>query len=229
MVDAVGYIANLFFNWLGLFAAPFQDFNMLWIIIPIWISWFFAEFFQEKRGTSFGNAISNGIVPLWVGIDWGKTTVALISSGKIALDAVAFAKFGIVAFMISYGLLIVVEGVRTLKIIHYLGRIRNVTYFAVVLTPIFYGAVPLSLDYILSIFVFFPIFYFIIEIIDRVTPTPKAFGEEEGPIAGAEIPETEMPSFGETPPAETQQPQQPQQQPQQYQQQYPPQYPGGGY
>ena len=53
MVDFSGFlpaVVGAFVDWLRIFAAPFENPDMLWIIVPIWASWLFAEFFQEKKG-----------------------------------------------------------------------------------------------------------------------------------------------------------------------------------
>jgi hypothetical protein len=38
----------------------------------------------------------------------------------------------------------------------------------------FYDAIPLSLDLLIAAVLFFPLFYFAIELLDRYTPNPKA-------------------------------------------------------
>ena len=60
---------ELFTYWLFVFISPYKNFDVLWIIIPVWVAWIFADYFQEKSSTSFGNAISNGIVPVFVALD----------------------------------------------------------------------------------------------------------------------------------------------------------------
>ncbi len=181
-----------------LFVAPLRDFNMLWIIIPLYLNWIFTEFYQEKKGTSFGNAISNGVTLLWVGADWGKTAVAAFTSGAIGFDATFAVKLAVALVTLAYGLLIIILGIKVKKIEHYLGRIRVITYFALMLTPIFYGAVQPDSLTIIAILAFLPVFYLIVEVIDRILPAPKAFGEEEMPGAGmmGASPDISMPSLG---------------------------------
>ena len=58
IVAFFGYLWSLFLVWGGILIAPVLNPSLLWIIVPVWLSWFFAEFFQEKKSTSFGNAIS---------------------------------------------------------------------------------------------------------------------------------------------------------------------------
>ncbi|HIJ98306.1 TPA: hypothetical protein H1009_04440, partial [archaeon] len=109
---AIDIIWDLLGRWAALFAAPIKDFNMLWIVIPLYLNWIFTEFYQEKKGTSFGNAIANGVTLLWVGADWGKTTVGLFTSGAIGFDS-AFAIKLLVAFLtLGYGLLIIILGIK---------------------------------------------------------------------------------------------------------------------
>ncbi len=190
-MSALAYIGQLFLGWLGIFAAPFKNFEILWIIIPIYLNWIFTEIYQEKKGSSFGNAISNGVVPLWVGIDWSRMTYKMLSEHSIAVDAMLFAKIGIIIFMIVYGLLIIILGIEVKKVIHYIGRIREITYVSLMLTPVFYGVVSLSRDYFLAMLIFFPVFYGIVELICRVTPTPSNYDEDEMPPGGSDIPMSE--------------------------------------
>lgn len=194
-----------------LFAAPFTTPDTLWIIIPIYINWVFTDIYQEKKGTDLGNAITNGTVAVWVGMDWGRTTLHAFLAKEISFGAFFATKLAVVIFFIVYGLIIITEGIRVKKITHYIGRVREVTYFSLMLTPIFYNVVPINLTTFLAILIGFPIFYFAVELICRITPTPKTYDEEQMPSIGKGAPE-EMPDLGAEMP--------------QFQQQ-PPQYSGG--
>ncbi|MBI2151478.1 hypothetical protein HYU21_01995 [Candidatus Woesearchaeota archaeon] len=177
------FLWDLFKEWLWAFAISFTSFQTVWIIIPIWISWFFAEFFQEKKGTSFGNAISNGVVPFWVGIDWiREITTGLLEGG--AFSFLVVGKYLVSVLVIGYGLMIIIYGIKVKSFIHILGRIREVTYVLAFLTPFIYGIIEPSYLYFLSMILFFPIFYFLIELIDKFTPEPKAMSEDEGGSKG---------------------------------------------
>jgi hypothetical protein len=212
----------------SLWAAPFKNFNMLWIIIPVYLGWFFAEFYQEKRGTSLGNAISNGTVALWVGADWARTTFTLLKTGEISLNTYFFGKLLLAAFMVIYGLLIIIEGIETKGTVKFIGRIRVVTYFIVMMTPIFYDAVPNG-DYIkafVGIAIFFPIFYYFIELVDIITPDNEAIREESGENKAPLKEDYSVPAQPQQPLNYYQQPAQPPPQypPQQQYPQYPPQF-----
>ena len=181
ILPMLSWFWGLFVGWLYLFASPIWNFQVMWIIIPIWLAWFFGEFFQEKKGTSFGNAISNGVVPFWVGLDWMRLLVNGILEGKMAWSPLLVFKFLICLGVFAYGAFILVQGVRGRNIVRYVGRIREITYAMVVFTPIIYGIVPLSMRYFLSIAFFFPVFYFLMELIDLKMPNPKAFDMDESP------------------------------------------------
>ncbi|MBW2998049.1 hypothetical protein KY321_00790, partial [Candidatus Woesearchaeota archaeon] len=100
----VFFFTNLWY-WLGIFFVyPFQDLNMLWILIPIWINFLFTDFFQEKDKTSMGNAITNGAVLLWVGIDWIRLIVNLITDKTLGFSGALVIKILICMSVISYGL-----------------------------------------------------------------------------------------------------------------------------
>lgn len=165
---------ELFLSWLELFIAPVDDIEIIWILAPIWISWFFTEFFQEKKGTHFGNAITNGAIPIWVAIDWTRYLVTGIEDGSITSGSHLIIKFVISGFILFYGLFVIVEGLKTKSFVHYAGRIRVITYILVMFTPIIYGVVEISWSFLISIFVFFPLFYFFVELLDKITPDSGA-------------------------------------------------------
>jgi len=171
---------SLFLVWLSLFAAPFKNTQLLWIIIPIWLAWFFSEFFQEKKGTSFGNAVSNGVVPIWVTVDWSRFLIEEISASHLKFSFSLFMKFFLCLLVLVYGLVIIIQGIKAKKFIRYFGRIREVTYVLVMFTPLIYGVVETSWTAILAIIVFFPLFYFLIEMIDHLTPNSPALEEDAG-------------------------------------------------
>ncbi len=173
------FLNDFLYPWLSLFASPFKNFDMLWVTIPVILNWIFTEFYQEKKGTSLGNAIANGIVVLWVGIDWSRTAVNTYVKQGIPLDAGFFTKVSIAVLVLVYGLWIVIQGIRVKRYVSYFGRVRQITYILLIFTPIYYGVVNFSLNLFLAILLFFPVFYFAIEIIDRLIPTPKTFEEEE--------------------------------------------------
>ena len=178
MLDALiafaSWLWELFLDWLYLFVSPFWNFQVMWIIIPIWLAWFFGELFQEKEGTNFGNAISNGVVPFWVGLDWTRLLVNGLLGQKIVWSPLLAFKFLICFGVFVYGVFILVQGVRGSEVVRYIARIRQITYIMAVFTPIIYGIVPLSPRYFLAIALFFPLFYFLIEFIDNKLPNPKA-------------------------------------------------------
>ena len=174
------YLWNLFELWIRvIFVLPFRNPEMLWILVPIWLSWFFAEFFQEKLGTSLGNAISNSIVIVWGSIDWMRQTLNFIHNGILIYTADIISRYALAGAIFAYGMTIIILGIRGNKIIRYIGRVREVTYVLIIFTPMFYNVVPFSFELVLAAFLFFPIFYFAIEIIDRYAPNPRAIREDE--------------------------------------------------
>lgn len=173
------FLWHLFVSWLYLFISPIENLNVLWIIIPVWVAWFFAEFFQEKKGTSFGNAISNGVIPVWVAIDWTRLLVNQIIDDKISFSWILVIKFAICLVVCIYGIIIITQGIKSKEFIHYAGKIRVVTYILVMFTPLIYDIVSLSWNYLLSILIFFPVFYYLIELIDKFLPNPQSLEEDQ--------------------------------------------------
>src|SRR3989344_5230159 len=120
------FIWDLFKEWIWAFIISFTSLQTIWIIVPIWISWFFAEFFQEKRGTSVGNAISNGVVPFWVGIDWIRYLTNGVIDNSIALDISTYLKYAICLIVLSYGFTVIILGIMGKRFVNIFGRIREI-------------------------------------------------------------------------------------------------------
>ena len=167
---------NFFLHWLSIFAAPLKEPEMWWVIVPIWINWFFTEFFQEKHGTSFGNAISNGAIAIFASIDWTRYMYRLYTEGIIrSFTFGVFLKIIVSLGVFVYGFYVIMLGIKTHKLVYFIGRIRWVTYLLVMFTPIVYNVIRMDFYTLLGIIVFFPLYYWLIEIFDRITPEPKTY------------------------------------------------------
>lgn len=178
-MNAVLYIWGIFKIWIEtIFVIPFQNIDMLWLLVPVWIAWFFAEFYQEKIGTSMGNAITNAVVVLWASIDCTRQTVKLISEKIITSNIEIIRRFALIAAIFIYGFIIILFGIKGNKVIRKIGRVRIVTYVFVLFVPIFYNVIPFSLNHLIATLLFFPLFYGIIELIDKIIPDPKAIIED---------------------------------------------------
>jgi len=177
MIDlssAAGFVGVAFVDWLKLFLAPFKNFDMLWIIVPLWGVWAFSELFQEKKGTSFGNAITNGAIMLFVGVDWIRQVVRGVQSGT-PFETDLVAKMAVSGVIIVISAAIIVLGIKGKNIVKYIGRVRASTYILLMFTPIIYGVVELSIRNLAIIACFFPAFYLFVAALDRWIPTPKTF------------------------------------------------------
>lgn len=207
ILTALLFVWDLFKQWLLIFISPKENFEILWIIIPIWLGWFFAEFYQEKKGTSLGNAISNGGVMLWVGIDWIRYLLRMITNKAIIFDFLTASKFALSVLVLGIGLFIVIEGIKTKRFVHFVGRIRETTYVLVMFSPIIYGIIQPTWRTILAVVVFAPLFYYFIEFIDKFLPTPKVYKKDENGFKRyADTIEEIKEPFG-SPPTEFQMPQ----------------------
>ena len=165
-----GFIFDVISTWFYvIFAAPFVNMEILWILVPVYASWFFAEFYQEKTGTSLGNAISNAVVVLWAAIDFLRTTVH-----QTQATAGLIARIILCLLIFAYGIVIVYHGVKAAQITKYIGRVREVTYVVAVFAPIIYNVVDFNLEFLLGAIIFAPVYYYAIELFDRYTPNPKA-------------------------------------------------------
>jgi hypothetical protein len=169
------FLWDLFKEWIWLFLAPVKNWDILWIIIPIWINFIFTEIFQEKKGTGLGNAVTNGAVLLWVGIDWIRHLFRLITEKNEPFSLLLLSKFIICFLVLVLGIYIIFHGIKGKKYISFIGRVREISYITLMFSPIIYGISALSWQVLIAILIYFPFFYFTIEFLDRVTPTPKTY------------------------------------------------------
>lgn len=165
-----------------LFYAPLLNVELLWVVIPVYIQWFLTSTYQERKETRFGNALVNGFICTWVGLDWSKELYQEIVSGTSTIE---LFRLVLSIILIIYGVFIIIEAFRGKRIVKYIGRIREISYFIIVLTPVFYGVVPLDSFTVVAIIAIFPISYAISGLITRYVPYPGESSEEE--------PETEEP------------------------------------
>ena len=184
-------VKDAFFSWLWLFGAPIKDINILWIIIPIWVSWFFTEFFQEKKGTGFGNAITNGAVCIWVSVDWLRYITKGLTDNTISTNYTLYIKFAISGLIFIFGIMVIIKGLQRKKFASFGGRIRVITYILVMFTPIIYETASIAAMNIVPIFVFFPLYYLFLELVVFVVPDSKALAEDEGKVEKKHEPDFE--------------------------------------
>ncbi len=151
---------------------------MFWILVPVWINWFFTEFFQEKYGTSFGNAVSNGAIAILASIDWFRYTFRLYEEGIVTSKLGLALKLLVAVVVLGYGIFVIAAGIRIKTIVFYLGKIRWVTYILIMFTPVVYNVIKLNLYTLAAIALFFPLYYWVIEIFDRITPEPRLYAED---------------------------------------------------
>lgn len=168
---------HIFLHWLSIFSAPAKEPEMFWIIVPIWINWFFTEFFIEKHGTSFGNAIGNGVIPILASVDWTRYLYRLLAEGYIQFTFGVFLKFLVAFSVLAYGIFVIIAGIKIKRIIFFIGRIRWITYVLVMVTPTIYNVIKLNFYSLFAILLFFPLYWWTIEVFDRITPEPKVYLE----------------------------------------------------
>ena len=151
---------------------------MFWIIIPIWFNWFFTEFFVEKYGTTLGNAVSNGAIAILASIDWLRYTYKILSDGTATFTLGVFIRFSLSVAVLIYGVFVIIAGIKLKHIVFYIGRIRWITYVLVMVTPVIYNVIDFNSRTLWAVVLFFPLYWWVIEIFDRITPEPRLYQEE---------------------------------------------------
>jgi hypothetical protein len=164
-MEPLSFALLVVLRWVDIMLAPLRNLELLWIIVPIYVNWILIEYLQRRK-FSFSTIVSNGFVIMWVGLDWSKTLFTEFIHNPI----VGFPVFRLLlsVLVIVYGLFILIEGLRGKNMAIYLGRIRETSYFMLTLTPLYYGFFPFDIFTLLSILLFFPAVYFIVELVIRL-------------------------------------------------------------
>ena len=178
VLSAIGtYAWGLFLYWLSImFIFPFKDLEVLWILIPVWLNLVFTDFFQERRGASLGNAVTNGIVQAWVGVDWLRFLWRTYPGASWLFALKVFICF----LVLLHGTSIVIQSLKHNKGVQAWGRVRVTRYVMIMLSPIVYNIAQPSLYYLLAGLAFFPIFYYMLELIEHFVPDIEE--EESSPF-----------------------------------------------
>ena len=168
---ASSYLWLLVDRWLQFTFMPLKNPELLWLIAPVWLNWLLTDYFQEKDKTAFGNAITNGFVMFWVGIDSTRTIVNDYARKGLAVSLI---HLGMISFLLAYGSIVMYTAIKGKSIAHLIGRIREITYFTTVAIGIINNAIILDVHTIISLLVFFPVFYFGMELFLKILPNPSS-------------------------------------------------------
>ena len=127
-----GYI-EFFKLFLALVFAPFKHLELLWVLLPIYVSWFLAETFHEfeREDVIFG---ANSC--FWISMEWGRQSFSLLMLGN------SYSILGFIAAfsMLIYGLILIylfLKG-KTDWLTRFLARNREIAFLQIVLTPLVY-------------------------------------------------------------------------------------------
>ena len=148
-------LISIFNTAFQIFIEPFRDINVFWTLIPVYLNWILCEVFFEFERHNFQSAFSNGFAALWVGMDWFRVLRFPFSWDYRAIIAI---------FMTTYGLFIMLEAARGKSIAKYVGRVREVTFAVIFLTPVLHGLMVVDLEMLLGglvVYVVLAIFGFV--------------------------------------------------------------------
>ncbi len=167
----------VFFRGLSIFVSFIKDWNMIFVIAPIYLNWISTDYFQEFRGTGFRNAISNGVMGAWVCISWIRTAVMVhIAEPNIAL---LVGKILVSMAIFTYAIFVVKESYKGRSIVHLIGRSREISYLALMITPIIHSVIPLEWITLLAILLLFPVFYGLVDFLEFTILSPPKFRERK--------------------------------------------------
>ncbi|HIP90662.1 MAG TPA: hypothetical protein EYH22_03865 [Candidatus Nanopusillus sp.] len=160
------YLWYLLQKWLNMLIISITNPTIVWITIPIYLTWFVTEYFQEKQETSLGNAATNGVITSYVSLDWIRQMV----SGNISFSII---KLLLAILLMLYGLYVTYISIKRRPVAKILGRVKYVAYFQIMLTVLIYSeytGIELNLDSIMAIFLGFPFIWIATKLADKYLP-----------------------------------------------------------
>ena len=160
------YLWYLFQKWLNMLIISITNPTIVWITIPIYLTWFVTEYFQEKQETSFGNAATNGVITSYVSLDW----VRQIVSGNITFSVI---KLLLAIILMLYGLYVTYIAIKKKPVAKILGRVKYVAYFQIMLTVLVYSeytGIELNLDSVMAILFGLPFIWVATRVVDKYLP-----------------------------------------------------------
>ncbi|MDP7282594.1 MAG: hypothetical protein QF475_03090 [Candidatus Undinarchaeales archaeon] len=167
-----GGFRGIFFRGLFMFVSFIVKPSMIIVLVPIYINWITSDFFQERKGTSFVNALTNGVAGSWICVEWIRMSVKVNSADPNFL--LLIGKIMLSLLVLLYAALVIKDAWKGEGVVRFIGRAREMGYISIMMTPIIYNAVPLSFSTLVAVILMFPVFYGVIDFLEfAVIPTPK--------------------------------------------------------
>ena len=120
-------ILQFFGAWVNLVVLPFQHFDLLWRMLPVYLNGLLASIYFGPSNTA---ATFGGLTALWAGADWirGYSMGGVHPSTTNKVIAIIFCLYGILALIVGLS--------KRKKLYGFFGRRSILTFFAISFYPI---------------------------------------------------------------------------------------------
>jgi len=131
-------------SWADLLVLPFQNFDLLWRMIPVYLNGLLACIYFGPSNTA---ATFGGLTALWAGADWirGYSMGGIHASPTNRVIALLFCVYGILALIIGL--------TKRKKLYSFFGRRSILTFFAISFYPIQAGFAHFSTEAVVGILI----------------------------------------------------------------------------
>ena len=150
-----------------LIVVPFQHIGRVWYgILPVYTTLVLGEMYKSK--VSFGHAVANGFVLVWVGLSWARhLSTASITSYLFSSKALAWI---VAATAVGLGIFSIVLGLRKKDkaLAEILGHTRFSCYFIIMFYPMQAGLVKWSWQAMAAILIFAIPAWFLVYLLGRL-------------------------------------------------------------
>ncbi len=120
-------IEDILTSWLNLLILPFQHFDLLWRMMPVYLNGLLASIYFGPSNTA---ATFGGLTALWAGADWirGYYLRGIEPSAASKVIAIVFCIYGLTALIVGL--------TKRKKLYGFFGRRSILTFFAISFYPI---------------------------------------------------------------------------------------------
>lgn len=114
LYNVSSYILYLLHIWIKILWTSISNTTIIWVTLPLYLTWIATEIFQEKKETSYGNAATNGVITSYVSLDW-------IRQMYIKNIGFSFIKLILAILLMIYGIYVVIVSIKKRPVARILG------------------------------------------------------------------------------------------------------------
>jgi uncharacterized membrane protein YhdT len=165
LFETVGRLAAVFGK---LLLSPWQRFEVLWGVLPVYASLVIGIFFQAGKKASWASTVASGFALMWVTANWSRHAFLAIYRDPAAFEFFRFSlPFLVTLACMALGVTAIILGVRRKapRVCQIVGHFTFNTYVLISIYPMQSHLLLWTTERLLAILMFAPVFWVAIFVI----------------------------------------------------------------